>query len=494
MSFWALENVKKILGGTWLARPEAAGHAPVEIEGLSIDSRTIKRGQVFLALKGDNTDGHKYVIQAAEAGAGLLIVDQPDAVPVGLEKPVAALQVAATGPALLKLAAAYRKTLERTKVIAVGGSNGKTTTVKLINAVLSRTLRGTFSAKSFNNAVGVPLTILSAKKTDQFLICEVGTNAPGEIAVLTPVVEPDIAVITSIGREHLEGLGSMQGVLNEEASLLQGLRPGGTAVLCTDAPGLVEAAAGLLSALDRASPPARTTVIFGSAPTAAVRVTACEQRFDGLRFCLNERAWYTLPLLGVHNASNAAAAVAVARRLGIDNAQIEAGLAEAKGPEMRLERSVVRGISFVNDAYNANPESALAALKAFAEVGAGGEFSRRVLILGDMLELGDGAAGLHEEVGAAAAGVDADLVIFVGELSRATGEGLMKAGWQGQVESLPDLEQGRAIDAASLLQSGDIVLLKGSRRMKLERVIAAAKELKSAEPRQIPVAPVRAAS
>jgi UDP-N-acetylmuramoyl-tripeptide--D-alanyl-D-alanine ligase len=155
---------------------------------------------------------------------------------------------------------------------------------------------------------------------------------------------------------------------------------------------------------------------------------------------------------------------------------------------------VVSGVSFVNDAYNANPESALAALKAFAEVAAAGGFSRRVLVLGDMLELGDGAVGLHEEVGAAAAAVDADLVIFVGELSRATGEGLMKAGWQGRVESFPDLEQGRAVDAAALLQAGDIVLLKGSRRMKLERVIAAAHELKAAEPRQIPLAPVRAAS
>src|SRR5262249_33994993 len=162
-----------------------------------------------------------------------------------------------------------------------GGSNGKTTTVKLINAILSRALRGTVSAKSFNNAVGVPLTILSAKKSDQYLICEVGTNAPGEIAALTPVVEPDIAVITSIGREHLEGLGSVQGVLKEEASLLQGLRPGGTAVLCADAPGLVESAAGLVSALDRASRPARTTVTFGNAPDAAVRVTACEQSFEG---------------------------------------------------------------------------------------------------------------------------------------------------------------------------------------------------------------------
>jgi UDP-N-acetylmuramoyl-tripeptide--D-alanyl-D-alanine ligase len=477
MSFWTLDNIKKILGGTWLARPEVAGHAPVTLDGLSTDTRTIKPGQVFLAIKGENTDGHKYLIKASELGAGLLIIDQPDAMPIGLERPVAVLQVPATGAALLKLAAAYRKTLETTRVIAVGGSNGKTTTVKLINAVLSRTLRGTVSAKSFNNAVGVPLTILSAKRSDQFLICEVGTNAPGEIAALAPVVEPDIAVITSIGREHLEGLGSLKGVLQEEASLLKGLRPSGFAVVCADMPELLESAKALVNTMNKAFPPARSIVSFGSAPTADIRITSCEQSFEGLRFSLNDRNSYSLGLLGVHNASNAAAVVAVARRMGVDNAQIEAGLSEAKGPEMRLERSVVGGVSFINDAYNANPESALAALKAFAEVAKGGQFSRRVLILGDMLELGEAAPALHTEVGAAAADVEPDFVVLVGEISRATAEGLSNAGWKGPVELLADLASGRDEYAANLLSPGDLVLLKGSRRMKLEKVIKAVEDL-----------------
>jgi UDP-N-acetylmuramoyl-tripeptide--D-alanyl-D-alanine ligase len=498
MSFWSLDNIKKSMGGTWLARPEASGHAPVEVTGLSTDTRTIKPGQVFLALKGENTDGHKYLVQAAAAGASLLIIDQPDAVPAGLERPVAILQVAATGPALMRLAAAYRKTLESTRVIAVGGSNGKTTTVKLIHAVLSRTLRGTASAKSFNNAVGVPLTILSAKKNDQYLVCEVGTNAPGEIAALVPVVEPDIAVITSIGREHLEGLGSLPGVLQEEASLLKGLRPGGLAVLCADAPGLIESATALLGARGgdaaRSASARRPTgalgevggtmiITFGAAAAADIRVSACEQRFEGLRFCLNDRSWYTMPLLGAHNAANAAAAVAVARRLGVDNAEIEAGLAAAKGPEMRLERSVAAGISFVNDAYNANPESALAALRTFAQVAGGSGFARRVLVLGDMLELGEGAADLHCEVGAAAAAVNADLVVLVGSFSRETAAGLRKAGWPGTIESVKDLERGGDGYAAGLLCPGDIVLLKGSRRIGLERIITAAQRLETAEPR-----------
>jgi UDP-N-acetylmuramoyl-tripeptide--D-alanyl-D-alanine ligase len=467
MSFWTLENIKTTLGGKWLARGEDKGPGgPPPLNGLSTDSRSVKPGQVFLALKGEKTDGHEYLAQAAEAGAGMLIVDQAGAVPVGLNRPVAILLVADTGAALLKLAGAYRRTLETTKVIAVGGSNGKTTTVKLIGAVLSQTLRGTVSAKSFNNAVGVPLTILGAKRTDQYLVCEVGTNAPGEIAVLAAVVQPDIAVITSIGREHLEGLGSLKGVLQEEVSLLSGLRPGGTALLSSDAPGLVETAAALLNASGK------SLISFGAAEKADIRVSACEQSFEGLRVCLNDRNWYALPLMGAHNASNAAAATGVARRLGVSNEGIEAGLASAKGPEMRLERSVVGGVSFINDAYNANPESALAAFKAFREV-AGPAFKRRVLVLGDMLELGDTAPELHREVGEGAARTGAELVILVGGFAKNYADGLTRGGWEGQVVTLADLDEQRDVHAAGLLKQGDIVLLKGSRRMALERVIQA---------------------
>ncbi len=480
MSFWSVESIKTVLGGAWLARGGDAA-----LDGVSTDSRTTRPGQVFIALRGENTDGHRYLAQAASAGAGMLIVDDPASI-AGLERPPAVLHVPDTGAAMLKLASAYRRTLERTRVIAVGGSNGKTTTVNLIHQVLGTRLRGTASIKSFNNAVGVPLTILSAKRTDQYLVCEVGTNAPGEIAPLTACIEPDIAVLTSIGREHLEGLGSLRGVVQEEASLLAGLRPGGVAVLNADAEGLVETATPLLAALGGRGPSARALVTFGWHDAADLRITRCDQRFEGLRFCFNERDCYDLPLLGEHNAGNAAAAIAVARRLGLDNDAIREGLSKARGPEMRLERCVAGGVSVINDAYNANPESVLAALKTFGQVGAGGEFGRRVLVLGDMLELGEHGPDLHREVGEAAARVRADLVVLVGRLSLFVGERLSKAQPGVKLATFEDLEDGRDGQAAALLRAGDLVLLKGSRGMRLERVL---RRLESAAATRLEPAP-----
>jgi UDP-N-acetylmuramoyl-tripeptide--D-alanyl-D-alanine ligase len=480
MSFWSVESIKTVLGGAWLARG-----GDVELDGVSTDSRTTRTGQLFIALRGENTDGHRYLAQAVGAGAGMLIVDDP-ASTAGLQRPPAVLHVPDTGAALLKLAWAYRRTLERTRVIAVGGSNGKTTTVQLIQQVLSTRLRGTASIKSFNNAVGVPLTILSAKRTDQYLVCEVGTNAPGEIAPLTACIEPDIAVLTSIGREHLEGLGSLRGVVQEEASLLAGLRPGGVAVLNADAEGLVETATPLLAALGGKGASARTVVTFGWHDGADLRITRCDQRFEGLRFCFNERDCYDLPLLGEHNAGNAAAAIAVARRLGLDNDAIREGLSKARGPDMRLERCVAGGVSVINDAYNANPDSVLAALKTFAQVGAGGEFRRRVLVLGDMLELGDHGPDMHREVGEAAARVGADLVVLVGRLSLFTGERLSRAQPGVELAMFEDLDDGRDGQAAALLRAGDLVLLKGSRGMRLERVL---RRLESAAATRLEPAP-----
>lgn len=466
MSFWTLDAIKGACNGTWVARPEGATQ---NLDGVSIDSRTLRPGQAFVAIKGERVDGHAYVAEAVRAGAGLLIV--ADARPLAaLPRPVPALVVADTGQALLKLAAAYRRTLDVTRVIAVGGSNGKTTTVNLIHQVLSRSLRGTASPKSFNNAVGVPLTILNARRGDQYLVCEVGTNAPGEILPLTRVIEPDIAVITSIGREHLEGLKSLLGVVQEEISLLNGLRPGGVAIVNADAPGLAE------GVKPRIVGEKRQLLTFGFAETADLRITSTEQTADGLRLCLNGRTWFGLPLLGLHNASNAAAAVAVARRLGVAQEDIEAALASASGPPMRLERVNARGVLFVNDAYNANPESVLAALRTFGEVFAGDAHQRRVVVLGDMLELGEQAPEMHREVGEALGRCAwADHVILVGKLSLFTAERAMKSLPAGRVTLLDDVDGPGAAKAAGLLREGDVVLLKGSRRMGLERIIDARK-------------------
>lgn len=461
MTFWTPDAIKGILGGSWLARGDA------ELTGVSIDTRTLAPGQVFVALRGERTDGHAYLRDAVRARAGMLVIDDARAVPSeGWARPVAVLLVPDAGAALLRLGAAYRRTLDPARVVAVGGSNGKTTTVRLIHAALATTMRGTHAPKSFNNAVGVPLTLLAARRGDQYVICEVGTNAPGEIAPLAAAAEPDIAVITSIGREHLEGLGSLRGVVQEEASLLLGLRPGGVAILPADAPPLIETARPIVAAQ-------RGLIItFGVAQDADLRITSIDPTPAGTRVRINDREELDVPLLGRHNALNAVAAFAVARRLGLDPAAIARGIASVAPPPMRLERVLAGGVEFINDAYNANPESMLAAVETFGTLPPPG--GRRVLVLGDMLEQGEHAPALHEEV-AAAIGVrdDADLVVLVGT-HWARGAGILReALGDERVRTLPDAGPPNAARLAADLRPGDRVLLKGSRGVGLERVIEA---------------------
>ncbi len=462
MSFWNPENIKSVTGAAWLMRPGPASREP---EGLSTDTRTLRPGQVFLALRGAHHDANTLAPAAARAGSPLIILDRREGLAGVPERGVGVLLVPDSRRALVRLGAAYRRSLDSTRVIGVGGSNGKTTTCRLIDAVLSGTLRGSSSPKSFNNDVGVPLTILGARRADQYLVCEMGTNAPGEIVALAAVVEPDIGVITSIGREHLEGLGSVRGVVQEEVTLLSTLRPGGLALVNADSPALVEAARAIVSSLPKVS-----MLTFGFAEHADIRVTNAESTTRGTTFTLNDSSRWSLPLLGLHNASNAAAAIGVARRLGVPAETIRGALGDAKGAPMRLERREVAGVVFINDAYNANPESVMAAVTTFAQVARGAR--RRVVILGDMLELGEGAPDHHREVGdfVAAHGA-ADVVILVGRLSAFTGERLGRSLPPDRVSHFAGTEDAGAI--AGLLRPGDVVLLKGSRGMRLERLIDA---------------------
>lgn len=498
MPFWTPETLRAACAGTWIVRPPQIElpkdrpadmpppplHAP--IVGLSTDSRSIKGGQVFLALRGENFDGHRFLADAARAGAPILIVDDAEAIPPsGFEPAVGVMKVADTGQALLRIAAAYRKTLERTRVVAVCGSNGKTTTTNLIGHVLSTCgLRGATSKKSFNNAVGVPLTILSAQPTDQYLVCEVGTNAPGEIAQLAEVVSPDVAVMTSIGREHLEKLGDLAGVAREEGSVFKYLRPKGCAVVNIDHPELIEH-------LDKAP----MVVSFGRGDKANFRLTAARHTLNdgelGLELTFNGRFQSRLPLIGEHNAMNALAALAVARRFGVDESRALAALATARGPDMRLQVSRLIGaggeVTVVNDAYNANPDSMTAAIRTVAAVA--GDLSPRpsrvVIALADMLEMGESLADGHVDVaramlevfGPGQGGGITPLVVLAGPSMAYAHRELVAAQWPPRsLVHLAQMDDAAARHIASLIVPGDLVLLKGSRRMKLERVLDALRD------------------
>ena len=470
MSFWTLDSIKSLLGASWLARA-ASGPATSELFGVAIDSRIVKPGNVFLAMKGERVDGHDFLAQAAAAGAGLAIVENAAAaIPPGL--PV--LKVESTAAALIRLATVYRTTLDGTKVVAVPGAIAKTTTTRLLHTVLAAHLRGTASQKSFNNSIGVPLTVLAARPGDHFLICEVGTNAPGEIAQLADIVKPDISIITSIGREHLEGLGSLQGVIAEEAAIASAIQLSGVAIVPESPIEIVESVRARMAAAGHARP---NLVRFGAAPDADWRVGAVEVDETGTSFTINGRIRFRTRLVGAHNAFNAAAVVAAARRFGLDDSAIAAALADAGGAEYRLALEQHAGIATLNDAYNANPDSMLAGLRTFSDLARRRNPARRVVVLGDMLELGDAAPDAHREIGDALAADPAiDLAVLVGPLMMFAAERLRKK-WTGEkVIILPPLDDdAAAARVASMFRPGDFVFLKGSRRMGLERVATCVK-------------------
>jgi UDP-N-acetylmuramoyl-tripeptide--D-alanyl-D-alanine ligase len=476
MTFWELESLRSTLKGAWLAAPTAKRI----LTGVCTDSRAVEQGQIFIALKGERMDGHEYLVQAVHSGAGLLVVDDPTKISEELneqakERHVPIMQVGNTGDGLLALAGAWRRALTNVPVVAVTGSNGKTTTTRLIESVLTDLGAGTASIKSFNNRIGVPLTILRARSTDKFLVCEVGTNAIGEIAELAAVIEPDVTVITSIGREHLEGLGGIQGSVNEAVELVKALRPGGTVIVPAGCRELDQAIA--KTPLGTGAT-AGKVLKFGESSDCDLCIT--DIRFDepGVGFRLGAES-YAVPLIGRHNAHNAAAAVAVGLTLGVDPAVLARSLANAKGAEMRLERRSITlpqgppAIDVINDAYNANPESMLAAIVTFKDM-FGSKSRRKVVVLGDMLELGEHGPDCHREIGDALASAGVfDLCILIGPLMMFAADRVGKALGPNRVVPLPKLDETGGAKVAAMFQPGDAVLLKGSRGMGIERVLKA---------------------
>lgn len=467
--FWTLENFRTVLGGIWLAKPSVP--LPHGIEGVSIDSRTIQPGEVFFALKGDTHDGHDFLAQVGGAGASVLIIEKASALPgdfSGRFPDVAVLRVADTRRAMGQLALAYRRSFDSLRVIAVTGSNGKTTTVRLIDSVLGTRFRGRASIKSYNNDIGVPLTIFSARSGDQYLICEVGMNAPGEIAPLARMIEPDVAVISSIGRAHIEAFDDELGIVKEKASLLSFIRPNGLAVITADCPDLAPYLR-----------PVPNVVSFGRSPEADLRLTSAEHIGSppsGLRFTINDRVTHELPMLGEHNALNAMAAVAVGRRLGLEEPEIAEGLRLASPADMRFRRVSAGGIDLFDDSYNSSPESALAAVRTFADLAT--DAIRRVIVLGDMRELGRHAEKAHLELGhsivewfgPSRAGLD--LMVSVGPHASIAAGVVEQVCPDARVARFDGLDRSSAERISAMLAPGDAVLLKGSRSVGLDRIAA----------------------
>jgi UDP-N-acetylmuramoyl-tripeptide--D-alanyl-D-alanine ligase len=434
------------------------GAARWSASGVSTDSRSVKPGELFVALRGDRFDGHRYIHDVLARGAAGVVVDERGAedVPAG----AVALVVEDTYAALAALAGVYRRKFTL-PVLAVGGSNGKTTTKDMINRVLSTAFTVLSTEGNNNNHVGVPLTLFRLTPQHEIAIVEVGTNHPGEIAALRDIVQPTHALLTNIGREHLEFFGSVEEVAREETALWQpapGVRPP-LAFVNADDPLLVRSARGLRRCV-RYGMRARTADIRGSRarllPDGGVQF-----RFTGKRMKtpLNVR----LRIPGYHPAANALAAAAVGLSFRVAPRLIQDALQNFTASSKRMELVTAGGVVILNDTYNANPDSTLAALKTLAAYPATG---KRIAVLADMLELGASAVTEHERVGEAVAALKLDYLLTFGTLGRviARASGLPTALHYDQKNILAEY-------LLELVSPGDVVLVKGSRGMKMEDVV-----------------------
>ena len=396
-TFWTLARIAEAL------RDECTGAVPRDdrpVSGITTDTRQIASGNCFVALAGERFDAHDFLADAVARGACAVVVSKPERT-AGLGVPVFAVHDTL---AALGALARYRRRAWPGIVIGVGGSNGKTTTKELIRSALGACLPVHATTGNFNNLIGVPLTLLALSDSAEAAVIEIGMNVPGEMERLRGIVEADLVVLTSVSEEHLEGLGSLEGVMREESILFDGAA---VAIVPASQPELAKAAAG------RAS-----RVVTAGLDAGDVRATTWRMAADGMGEIEIDGVTVRPPARGAHNLRNAMLALAVARELGVPMADAARGIARATFPSMRMDWSPLgaHGATLINDAYNASPASMRAALDVLAASGAG---RQRVAILGTMRELGTHAARLHAELARTAIDSPVEIVAGIGEIGEA---------------------------------------------------------------------------
>jgi UDP-N-acetylmuramoyl-tripeptide--D-alanyl-D-alanine ligase len=429
---------------------------------VSTDSRTTKPGDCFFAIGGENFDGHDYVADAFAKGAVCAVVSKD----FGDEKTAGKclIQVEDTVKALGELAREYRRQAGY-KVVAITGSAGKTTTRQIIHHALSRRFSVHQSPKSFNNQIGLPLTLLGAGSDVQIVIAELGSNHPGEISYLTRIAEPDIAVVTNVHPAHLEGFRDIQTIIKEKSSISEGLRSDGVFIINGDFDGLLEAC--------RAKGLSFTT--FGKSDGCNYQAGNICPDGTASRFTIDGVEIY-LPLAGPGNVENALAAWAVCSQLGLTIGDFAEALRTLRPVSMRAEIQDIGTLTVLNDCYNANPASMRNALDILAQIDQTRQ-RRRVFICGDMAELGPQAGQLHAELGKYIIQANVQLLLTVGELAEITAENVRaNSGDNIQIKCYEDAES-ISNNLHKYIKDYDIILIKGSRVAKLETVVEKIKEL-----------------
>lgn len=442
----------------------ASGDATAVITRISTDSRTLQPGDLFVPIRGDNFDGHRFVEQAAQRGASGALVEHgwTGDVPAHF----ALVRVADTLIGYQQIAAGYRRSLPL-KVIAITGSNGKTSTKDFVAAALSRRFRVTKTKGNFNNHVGLPRTMLEANAAHEIAIWELGMNHPGEIAPLAAIAQPDAGIITNIGIAHIEFMGSQEAIAQEKGELATAVGADGTVILNAEDP--------FSESIARRT---RAKVVLAGIEHGTLRANEIRQSASGSEFTILEgahRCRAQLPVAGLHMVQNAMLAVAAGRAFGLSLEECAAGLASAPLTKARLQLRDLNGVQFLDDSYNANPDSMKAALRTLVELETEG---RRIAVLGAMGELGVESQRGHREVGEAAASYRIDQLITVGELGAEISAAARAAGLENVTNVATTHEAAEFLGTTAA--PGDLVLVKGSRTARMERVLEDFSEQQSA--------------
>ncbi len=443
-----VKEMARLLGVPVIGKP------PLRQVEIRTDSRALQPGEVFWALRGPNFDGHACVEQGFKKGGGAAVVErewyEQNGQPTRVYVPVGDTQ-----QALMALAKAYAARFRIPK-IAVTGSNGKTTTKDMIAAVLRRAGRTLATEGNFNNHIGVPLTLFGLRRTHRFAVLEMGMNHPGEIAVLSGIAQPTLAVVTNIGWAHLENFGSKEAIRDEKLSIISGFSRPGTLFVNMDDPLLCDVRPG----------PRCRIVTFGI-HRGQIRPDDLKIGPDGCASFRIGRTDFKLNVPGLHNVYNALAAIAVGLHLRVSKSAASAALASFSAPKFRMQVKQLGGVTILDDCYNANPSSMSSALATLASYQASG---RRIAVLGDMLELGEDGEKLHTDVGRFLMEMGVDELYTFGSLSRHINQGAREKGLpRKNSHHFSDFDLLMEALAADL-QPGDVLLVKASRGMRLERV------------------------
>lgn len=429
------------------------GNVEEVIQGVCIDSRRVEPGNLYIPIHGANNNGHKFVNQAIEKGAKAVLWERHEPNP---PQDVVVILVDDTTKALQDLAKAYRHQLQM-KVVAISGSNGKTSTKDILGSLLKVHYITAKTMGNYNNEIGVPLTLLSFHEDVEAAVVEMGMENRGELSFLTHLVEPDLAILTNVGTAHLENLGSMENIAKAKVEIVESLKPGSLFIYNGDDAYLKQAV------IDKVIPGYVRIKTFGTSEKVDCCVSAIQQKKEGLNFHLND-VMYHLDMIGNHNAINAAAAYLAAQELGLSQNEIIQGFKSIEKTGLRNELISYGKCCILNDAYKSNPQSALAAMDTMEAF----DYDYRIAVLADMLELGETSDMIHYQLGKDLAKYHVNEVLTYGEMARYIAQGARVAElnvkhFETKDEIITYLTPYRDREC--------MILIKGSRGMKLEDIV-----------------------